>query len=333
MTNVCMTGDAFIHRRIEHGNRSLRRTRTTKWLFSKQTQRACSSFERNLGRGIPGAFEAGAFRGITWENEMIKRNALAIAVIGCLAAPTALAQQDNGLGISNKNIGRILGGVGGAILGSQIGEGSGKLVAVAAGTIGGIFLGGEVADYLTRSDQQGIAQTSERALNTGQTQTWKNPDTGVTTTAEVQEAAYRPAPVESGSTETTRLAWRVPTMQLINADFKANTASNVRGGPGTDYAIMDQLAAGERVRVVGKAVDANWYMVSRNGIGRGFVHADLLNRVEGGSSDMRRASSQSIEQNVRECSILTQRVETPDGRTETKTARACRRQDGTWEIV
>lgn len=267
---------------------------------------------------------------------MIKRNAVAIAVIGSLLAPTALAQEDNGLGISNKNIGRILGGVGGALIGSQIGEGSGKLVAVAAGTIGGIFLGGEVAEYLTKSDQQGIAQTSERALDTGQTQTWKNPDTGVTTTAEVQQAAYRPAPASSSdadNADSRRLAWRVPTMQLIGADFEANTTSNLRGGPGTDYAVMDQLVSGERVHVVGKVVDADWYMISRNGIGRGFVHADLLNRVENARSDVRRASSDAVEQNVRECSILNQRVETPDGRTETKTARACKRQDGTWEIV
>lgn len=264
---------------------------------------------------------------------MIKRNALALVMIGSLIAPAALAQEDNGLGISNKNIGRILGGVGGAVLGSQFGKGSGKLVAVAAGTIGGIFLGGEVAEYLTKSDQQGIAQTSERALETGETQTWKNPDTGVTTTAEVEQATYRPAPTSSGDAGNTDLVWRVPTMQLIGSDFAANTASNVRGGPGTDYAVMDQLEDGERVHVVGKVADANWYMVSRNGIGRGFVHADLLDRVENAPGKIDRASSKAVDENVRECSILTQRVETPNGQTETKTARACQRQDGTWEIV
>ena len=264
---------------------------------------------------------------------MFKRNAMAIVMIGSLITPAALAQEDNGLGISNKNIGRILGGVGGALIGSQIGEGSGKLVAVAAGTIGGVFLGGEIAEYLTKSDQQGIAQTSERALETRETQTWKNPDTGVTTTAEVQQAAYRPAPIASKDSNSSRLAWRVPTMQLIGADFEANTASNVRGGPGTDYAVMDQLVAGERVHVVGKVTDADWYMVSRNGIGRGFVYANLLNRVENAPSTIDRASSDAVDQNIRECSILTQRVETPNGPTETRVARACQRPDGTWEIV
>ncbi len=264
---------------------------------------------------------------------MTKSNAMVIALIASLAAPAAYAQQDNQLGISNKNIGRVLGGVGGALIGSQFGKGSGQLVAVAAGAIGGMFLGGEVADYLTPSDQQGIAQTSERALNTGQAQTWKNPDTGVTTTAEVQQTTYRPAPIRSESDTSHDLVWQVPTMQLIGADFKANTTSNIRGGPGTNYAVMDQLTAGEHIRVVGKIIDGNWYMISRNGIGRGFVHATLLDRVESRSAAITRASSKSIDPNVRECSVLTQRVETPDGKTETKMARACKRQDGSWEIV
>lgn len=263
----------------------------------------------------------------------------ALALAAALAAQpllgaTALAQSnDDTLGISNKNIGRILGGVGGALLGSQIGQGKGKMVAVAAGALGGLFLGGEVADYLTRRDQQGIAETSQQALNTGQTQTWTNPDTGVSTTAEVQEVAYRPAPTGSADDGTSRLAWTVPTMELVGADYAATTKTNVRGGPSTDYAVMDQLEVGETVRVVGKVANENWYMISRNGIGRGFVFGDLLRRTETRGYSAERPQSGATQVNARECSIITQRVETPDGRTETRKAQACQRADGTWELV
>ena len=44
--------------------------------------------------------------------------------------------------IDNEDIGRIVGGVGGAVLGSQFGKGTGKAVAVGAGALGGLFLGG-----------------------------------------------------------------------------------------------------------------------------------------------------------------------------------------------
>lgn len=257
----------------------------------------------------------------------------ALAVQPVLAAPAFAQDSDSTLGISNKNIGRILGGVGGALLGSQIGGGKGKLVAIAAGTIGGLFLGGEVADYLTKKDQQGIAQTSQQALDTGQTQTWTNPDTGVTTTAEVEQVAYRPAPTGGAAGDPSRLAWRVPTMQLVGADYAATTKTNVRGGPSTDYAVMDQLEAGETVRVVGKVANENWYMISRNGIGKGFVFGDLLRRVDTGTYVAERPQSGATQVNARECSIITQRVETSDGRTDTRKAQACQRADGTWELV
>lgn len=257
----------------------------------------------------------------------------ALAVQPMLAAPAPAQHSDNGLGISNKNIGRILGGVGGALLGSQIGQGQGKMVAVAAGALGGLFLGGEVADYLTKRDQQGIAETSQQALDTGQTQTWTNPDTGVSTTAEIQEVAYRPAPTGAASDGTSRLAWRVPTMELVGADYAATTKTNVRGGPSTDYAVMDQLEAGETVRVVGKVANENWYMISRNGIGKGFVFGDLLRRVETGAYTADRPQSGATQVDARECSIITQRVETPEGRTDTRKAQACQRADGTWELV
>ncbi|WP_051243937.1 SH3 domain-containing protein [Thalassobaculum salexigens] len=251
-----------------------------------------------------------------------------------LAAAPAFAQDSNStLGVSNKNIGRVLGGIGGALLGSQIGGGSGKLVAVAAGAIGGLFLGGEVAEYLTKRDQQGIADTSQQALNTGQTQTWTNPDTGTTTTAQVQEVTYRPAPTATATQDSSKLAWRVPTMHLVGADYAATTKTNVRGGPSTDYAVMDQLEAGETVRVVGKVANENWYMISRNGIGKGFVFGDLLRRVDTGTYTAERPQSGATHVNARECSIITQRVETANGRTDTREAQACQRADGTWELV
>ncbi|WPZ35920.1 SH3 domain-containing protein [Thalassobaculum sp. OXR-137] len=265
----------------------------------------------------------------------------ALALAGALAlqpmaAAPVLAQDasnNSTLGISNKNIGRVLGGIGGALLGSQIGGGSGKMVAVAAGAIGGLFLGGEVADYLTERDQQGIADTSQQALNTGQTQTWTNPDTGTTTTAEVQQVTYRPAPTATATQDSSKLAWRVPTMQLVGADYAATTKTNVRGGPSTNYAIMDQLESGETVRVVGKVANENWYMISRNGIGKGFVFGDLLRRVDSGTYTAERPQSSATQVNARECSIITQRVETTNGRTETREAQACQRADGSWELV
>jgi surface antigen len=77
--------------------------------------------------------------------------------------------------------GTILGGIGGALLGSQIGGGSGKIVATAAGTLIGAWIGNEVGRSLDRADQLEAEQTAVRALERnpdGQRSTWQNPNTG-----------------------------------------------------------------------------------------------------------------------------------------------------------
>lgn len=261
----------------------------------------------------------------------MRRFGLALVTATALAAGPASAQSvlDK---ITNEDIGRVLGGVGGALIGSQIGSGSGKLVAVAAGTLGGLFLGGEIGKRLDQRDQQGIAETRQQALNTGQPVSWKNPDTGVQSTARVTETSYRPAPTAGGS-EARDMVWRVPPLQLIGDDYAATTTSNVRGGPGTGYGVMDQLRDGERVRVVGKVVEKDWYMIARNGIGRGFVHADLLRPVPGAVAGYERPLSTEQLAGVRECSTLVQDVRLADGTTETRRARACRTPDGKWEMI
>jgi len=259
------------------------------------------------------------------------RMRIAAALVALAVAQPAAAQGvlDN---IDNEDIGRVLGGIGGAVLGAQFGSGTGQLIATAAGAVGGLFLGGEIGKRLGGQDQKGIAATTERALETGETQTWKNPDTGVSTTAHVRETTYRPAPVAAGSGREG-VVWRVPPMDLIERDYEATTTTNVRGGPGTDYAVMDQLRRGERVRVVGKMTEADWYMISEGGIGRGFVHADLLRPASGGTTAARPSSSDAGGVSARKCSLITQEVRMPDGALETRQARACRNEQGNWELV
>lgn len=260
----------------------------------------------------------------------MRKTLFPILLAGALVAQPA-AGQEFLKNITNEDIGRVLGGVGGALVGSQIGGGSGKLVAVAAGAIGGMFLGGVIGKQLDQRDRQGIADTRQQALETGQPVSWNNPDSGVKSTARVVETSYRPVPT-TRSKDSEDLVWRVPPLQLIGGDYVATATSNVRGGPGTEYGVMDQLKDGEPVYVVGKVVDADWMMVARNGIGRGFVHADLLRPADAAARIERPLSSSDIA-GVRECSILEQEVRLGDGTSETKRARACRGADGSWELV
>jgi surface antigen len=76
--------------------------------------------------------------------------------------------------------GALLGGVGGALLGSQFGGGSGKIVAVAAGTLLGALVGSEVGRSLDKADLEyaNRANTQATSAPIGQPIKWNNPQSG-----------------------------------------------------------------------------------------------------------------------------------------------------------
>jgi len=80
-----------------------------------------------------------------------------------------------------RSLGTLVGAGLGALVGSQIGGGTGQLAAVAIGALGGAYLGGEVGGSLDRADKAHAERASRSALEytrTGQTVRWRNPDSG-----------------------------------------------------------------------------------------------------------------------------------------------------------
>ena len=147
---------------------------------------------------------------------------------------------------TNENIGRIVGTGVGALLGSEIGKGRGNDVAIAAGAVGGYILGGKVG------------------------RDW-NGDS-----SKAQYPQYRQAKSAPSRTGYLYPVQSMPELEPIDASYRANTTSNIRGGPSMKYKIVDGLRTGEQVRVLGRVVDTNWYMVAQNDIVQGFVHMNLL---------------------------------------------------------
>lgn len=101
-----------------------------------------------------------------------------LAVAGMLTASLAACDQNAG---TKQNFGTLLGAVGGGLAGSQIGGGRGTLVAVGVGTLLGALVGGEVGKSLDNADRAVMQQTTTRTLETvpsGQTSSWRNPDSG-----------------------------------------------------------------------------------------------------------------------------------------------------------
>ena len=77
--------------------------------------------------------------------------------------------------------GTLIGAGLGALAGSQMGSGKGQLAAVAIGALGGAWLGSEAGKSLDNADRLYAERTAQNALETGksgQTSTWRNPDSG-----------------------------------------------------------------------------------------------------------------------------------------------------------
>lgn len=82
--------------------------------------------------------------------------------------------------LSNSTIGIILGGTAGGLLGSQIGKGDRRLVAIGVGTVLGALIGREVGRSLDRTDQVLAVAAEHQALSgpPGCRVGWRNPENG-----------------------------------------------------------------------------------------------------------------------------------------------------------
>lgn len=108
---------------------------------------------------------------------MTKRYKIA-ALLPVLALLTACGPNSS---FNNQTAGTLGGGAVGAVIGSQIGGGSGKIVATAVGGVLGALLGGYVGKSLDDKDRQLINNTTQDTLETGYSNRpvkWQNPDSG-----------------------------------------------------------------------------------------------------------------------------------------------------------
>ena len=115
-----------------------------------------------------------------------------IAVVFAAALSLAACVSDQG---DKQTLGTLIGAGLGGLAGSQVGSGTGQLVAIGAGVLLGGLLGNEVGKSLDKADQVYAERNAQQTLETaptGTTATWVNPDSGnsgsITPTATYQSA-------------------------------------------------------------------------------------------------------------------------------------------------
>ena len=105
---------------------------------------------------------------------MMKKVSAVIMVTALLGACA-----DRGVG-QKEGFGTAIGAGLGALAGSQIGGGKGKMAAVAIGTLLGAFAGNEIGKSLDKADQIALEGAGEQARTApiGKTIDWSNPKSG-----------------------------------------------------------------------------------------------------------------------------------------------------------
>jgi surface antigen len=96
-----------------------------------------------------------------------------------------------------QQIGTIAGAAGGAAAGKAIGgDGTSGYVGLIIGAVAGGYLGGELGKRLSNRDREQQASATNKALDTGSSQSWSNPESGARGSVAVNE----PFQSKTGST-------------------------------------------------------------------------------------------------------------------------------------
>jgi len=241
-----------------------------------------------------------------------------LVLAGCETLPN---KEGTGTGI-----GAVLGGTVGNL--ACRGEGIGvRALCTAGGAAVGGFLGNRIGKYLDEQDKIRMASATEKALETGETQKWVGDESGVRGEARVVSSTTKTKTVKVPVLKD-RVS-EVPPLDVIGKTYKANKQANLRGGPGTDYVKVGSLAADEKINVVGKVKEKDWFLISQSGVGSGFIFASLVSPAPnaepaelGLKIEKSNVSTQSVSVD-QTCRQIEQKITLADGTQHSETIEAC----------
>lgn len=147
-------------------------------------------------------------------NAWIKRMTIIALILFLPACQSADTRRFGGI------LGSVAGSIGGSYLGSALGGGTAaRIVGAVAGGVAGYYVGSTVGSYLGKEDKQRMAQASQTAFDTGQPQTFSNPDTGLKGTAQVLPSP--PTAQQDGECKTIRQTVVLKDGKTVTEDVRS----------------------------------------------------------------------------------------------------------------
>lgn len=252
--------------------------------------------------------------------------AISMLVVGVATPPAASAQ---GLGSlyscdaqgSANTSGAVIGGLVGALAGSQVSKNERALGAVIGAGLGSA-IGNNIGCRMDRKARLDAQQAFERALETGKTQSWSDPQTGSSGKIQV----LGPATSNRGGGGTNyagrwRYAQGVTVASRVGSaggTYASSSRINMRAAPNTSAAVVDRLQANEPFEIAG-AVAGGWLAVVEDGFIQGYVSRSVVRPVDGGDGG--------------ECRLVEQTVTERGQASYRERFNACRDGSGAWSLT
>ncbi len=262
------------------------------------------------------------------------------------------------LGVTKQQAGTVIGGVAGALVGSQFGKGNGKILSTILVGTAGAYLGNRIGASLDEKDKQALALETQQSLNiaeaTNSTNSvvWKSQHSGATAQIK-QGTSYE----KEKAVDVKRVAsiQAVPSMKLIQAPYTSMKNANVRAAPSMGGDTIGSLKTGTEFTAVGSTGD--WILVGRKGVTVGYVHNSLVvptaqaiakkvtpsvNLDEmnvTASADTKGFDLDSIPTTTAQvaatstCRPVSISLKAADGTTQDDNSTYCKSSNGTWELI
>lgn len=234
---------------------------------------------------------------------------------------------------TKEGMGTVIGGAVGTIGGTVFSDN--QWVASAA-TLAGALIGNQIGRHMDEQDRQRMAAATASTMATGKPHKWANPDTNTRGEVRIVATTTKATPVKVRVLK--KKVSRVPPLDIIGEPYRSKNNVNVRGGPGTDYETVGKLSPSEVINVVGQVRGKDWYLISQDGTGSGFVYSPLMESAPGELSVSNNDTvngGDTVEVQVADavqCRTLEQSFAKADGNSYAEKITACKGPTG-WTTV
>lgn len=138
-----------------------------------------------------------------------------------------------------------------------------------------------LAPQMSGSDRRALSAAFVQAMETGETRQWR----GGNAVGFVSPGDYSFGNLLADQTRRIPVIRkdivRDETVETELGQYVLVRNSNIRLGPGTDFAKLQTLSSGEGVEGVGAVIGKPWMLIAKDGVIIGYVHQNLVTKAPG----------------------------------------------------